>query len=113
MCFQYLPWIGPAWLRHLIAKLIPDANFKHVKSIVDTLYTRSRDIYLDKKEALLKGDEELKHQVGQGKDIMSVLRESKPVLDSRSALIDTVVKMNLEAPEDERLSEDEVIAQMS
>ena len=83
MCFQYLPWIGPAWLRHLISKLIPGANFKHVKSIVDTLYTRSRDIYLDKKEALLKGDEELKHQVGQGKDIMSVLRESKPVLNPR------------------------------
>lgn len=73
MCSQYLPWLGPAWFRRFVSQLIPGPTFRHVKSVIDTISSQSWSIYLDKKEALLKGDEELKHQVGQGKDIMSVL----------------------------------------
>lgn len=76
--------------------------------------SRSRGIYRGKKEALLGGDEELKRQIGQGKDIMSVLRTSFAiqVLEYTHDAI-SAVRMNLEAPESERLSEDEVVAQMS
>ncbi|EJF61783.1 cytochrome P450, partial [Dichomitus squalens LYAD-421 SS1] len=49
-----------------------------------------------KKDALRKGDEALAHQVGEGKDIMSIL-----------------LKANMTAMDTEKLTDEEVIAQMS
>ena len=44
---------------------------------VQHLCPRHNRIYTKKKKALLQGDEALAMQVGEGKDIMSVLRESE------------------------------------
>ena len=44
--------------------------------ISDTMAQRSQAIIDEKKAALEKGDEEVVQRVGEGKDIMSVLRES-------------------------------------
>lgn len=66
---------GPAWLRRLLISLVPDPNVQRMKSIVDIMQVRSQAIIEDKKIALKAGDEAVKQQVGEGKDIMSILRK--------------------------------------
>ena len=44
-------------------------------SIYGTMERRSREIIMEKKALLAKGDAALAHEVGEGKDIMSILRE--------------------------------------
>ena len=43
-------------------------------SIYDTMERRSREIIMEKKTLLAKGDAALAHEVGEGKDIMSICR---------------------------------------
>lgn len=74
---QYIPLseaIVPARWRRTVAELIPAPPLKRIMHIVDTLGTRSTEIFQAKKKALLAGDEALKEQVGEGKDLISVLR---------------------------------------
>lgn len=73
---QYIPLfeaIVPASWRRTVAELIPAPPLKRIMHIVDTLGTRSTEIFQAKKKALLAGDEALKEQVGEGKDLISVL----------------------------------------
>lgn len=53
-----------------------DGASQRMMRISDTLTARSLNIVNEKKRALQQGDEALKQQVGEGKDIMSVLCES-------------------------------------
>ena len=46
--------------------------------ISDTMAQRSIEIINEKKAALLKGDDSLVDQIGEGKDIMSICRASYP-----------------------------------
>ena len=48
---------------------------QRLKEISDAMHARSVLIYNEKKAALEKGDDALKHQIGEGRDIMSILRE--------------------------------------
>lgn len=69
--------IGPATLRRKIVEMLPrDGASQHMMRISDILTARSLKIVREKKEALQQGNAVLKHQVGEGKDIMSVLCES-------------------------------------
>lgn len=43
--------------------------------IIDVMHETSTKILEGKKEALEKGDDAVVHQVAEGKDIMSILRE--------------------------------------
>ncbi|KAI0697071.1 cytochrome P450 [Cerioporus squamosus] len=88
--------IGPAWLRRTIVEVIPNAKVQRMKKIVDTMYQRSTDIVNEKKEAMKKGDDAILRQVSEGKDIMSIL-----------------LKANMAASEKEKLSNEELIAQVS
>ncbi|RDX41898.1 cytochrome P450 [Lentinus brumalis] len=88
--------IGPAWLRRQIVELIPNANVQSLKKIVDTMYQRSTDIVNEKKAAMDKGDDAVLRQVSEGNDIMSIL-----------------LRANMTASEKEKLSDDELIAQVS
>lgn len=73
----YLVRIGPAALRRKIVEMAPKGGpSHHMMQISDALSERSHRIVNEKKRALQQGDEALKQQVGEGKDIMSVLRES-------------------------------------
>lgn len=45
-------------------------------ALVDIMDATSRQIYKQKKEALAQGDDAVLQEVGMGKDIMSILRES-------------------------------------
>ncbi|KAI0828708.1 cytochrome P450 [Trametes gibbosa] len=96
---QYIPFfetIVPRPLRRRIAEIIPMPGLKRLVAISDLIQTRSCEIYEEKKKALLSGDDALKHQVGEGKDLMSVL-----------------LKANIVAAEEDKMPEDELIGQMS
>ncbi|KAI0355902.1 cytochrome P450 [Trametes cingulata] len=96
---QYIPLyeaLVPPRLRRPIAELIPSRALKRIIHIVDTMRRRSEEIFAEKKKALLAGDEALKHQVGEGNDLMSIL-----------------LKANMAASEEDRLPENELIGQMS
>ncbi len=76
MLLPYVADIGPAAFRRRIVEALPINNIQRLKDISDIMYERSVLIYNEKKAALEKGDDALKHQVGEGRDIMSILRES-------------------------------------
>lgn len=71
MLNDYVPFTR---LRRFIVASAPKRAVRDLKYIVDTMDERSHEIYRNKCRALLTGDEALKQQIGEGKDIMSVLR---------------------------------------
>ncbi|KAI0661554.1 cytochrome P450 [Cubamyces menziesii] len=92
----YLPDIRFAGIGHKILEMFPHDGVKDLVKLSDILWTRSTEILTQKREALEKGDESVAAQVGEGKDIMSIL-----------------LKANMEASGDDKLSEEELIGQMS
>ncbi|KAH9919320.1 cytochrome P450 monooxygenase [Fomitopsis serialis] len=94
---QYAWMLGPAWFRRSLVRLMPDTwAIPQVVKIVETMDRRSREIYEAKKAALHQGDTQAVKQVGDGKDLMSIL-----------------MRANMAANKSERLSEAEVLAQMT
>ncbi|KAH9930173.1 cytochrome P450 [Amylocystis lapponica] len=95
----FIPYIGrlgsPAFRRWLV-EMIPHKQIQKMTAIVDVMADRASDILAEKKNALRAGDEAVMRQVGEGKDIMSIL-----------------MKANMEASEDDRLPEPELLAQMA
>ena len=78
---RFIPqlWIlGPPWFRRRLVNLLPETStIRRVAAIIDTINRRSREIYDAKKAALSQGDEDALQQFGEGKDIMSILSESR------------------------------------
>ena len=74
----YVPEWGSPWIRRRIVELFPHEGVQQLKSIIDVMHRRSVEIFEEKKRALEKGDEAVMHQIGEGKDIMSILRECRP-----------------------------------
>ena len=75
MVVPQLVKIGPASFRRRLVELFPDPNVRAMKKIVDTMEARAKEILEDKRAALRAGDEALMQQIGEGKDIMSILSE--------------------------------------
>lgn len=73
MLTPYVHWLGPARFRRFLANLVPGHYFQRLKSLADTMDSHSRDIFLAKKDALLKGDAAVQALNTSGKDIMSIL----------------------------------------
>ena len=69
--------------------MLPFANLRKLAVVTDVLEETSRQVIESKKQALAKGDEAVLAQVGEGKDIMSILCElptSLPFLPSIQCL---------------------------
>ena len=66
--------LGPTWFRRAIVEMIPFKQVQRLKNVVDVMHKRSVEIVTEKKAALQRGDEALAQQVGEGKDVMSILR---------------------------------------
>ncbi|KAI0701728.1 cytochrome P450 [Earliella scabrosa] len=96
MLLPYVYNIGPPAFRRRVVEMIPNRNVQRMREISDTLHARSVYIYNLKKDALEKGDEALKHQIGEGRDIMSIL-----------------LRENMKASEQDKLPDDELIGQVS
>ncbi|PCH40528.1 cytochrome P450 [Wolfiporia cocos MD-104 SS10] len=88
--------IGPAWFRRAVVKMWPSKRVQDAVHTVDTMDMASKEVYESKKAAIQVGDEVLLKRIGQGKDIMSIL-----------------MKANMEASDEDKLSEHEIISQMS
>ncbi|KAF8971842.1 cytochrome P450 [Flammula alnicola] len=88
--------IGPPKFRRFVVDILPWKNLHAVRDIVDVLYHTSVEIFESKKKALSEGDEALANQIGQGKDIMSIL-----------------MRANMTASKEESLTRDELLGQMS
>ena len=74
---QSLPWlvkVGNAAFRKFAAKYIPWKEWQNLVGIVNVMDHTSRHVFDSKKRALEMGDEAVLKQVGEGKDITSVLR---------------------------------------
>ncbi|KAI0359045.1 cytochrome P450 [Trametes cingulata] len=88
--------IGSPAFRRRVVELLPSANVQRLKDISDTMHARSLLIFNEKKEALARGDDAVKHQIGEGRDIMSIL-----------------LRENMMASEEDKLPDDELIGQVS
>ena len=70
-----MEYFGPAWFRRWLVNLFPQKSVQKMKHIVDTMYDRSKEIYETKRALIESGDDAMLHQVGEGRDVMSILRE--------------------------------------
>lgn len=110
--FQLNDYVPFRKLKRFLVASTPSPAVRDLKRFVDTMDERSHAIYYDKRRALLTGDEALKQQIGEGKDIMSVLCTCY-FRWLNFILIVSTVRANMEAAVEDRLPEEEVIAQMS
>ncbi|KAJ7584776.1 cytochrome P450 [Mycena floridula] len=94
-----LPWaihIGPASFRRFIVNILPWKTLHRARDMSDLMYQTSVDIYNAKKSALESGDPVAAQRILEANDIMGIL-----------------MRANMEASEQDRLAEDELIGQMS
>ncbi|KAI0073885.1 cytochrome P450 [Panus rudis PR-1116 ss-1] len=96
MFLDWLDFLGPPSSRRWLAGIVPSKRLQKIKHIVDIMDKNTKDILQKKRDALAAGDEAVVQQVAQGKDIMSIL-----------------LRANMEASDQERLSEEELLGQMS
>lgn len=92
----YVTKIGSPQFRRFIIDVLPWKAIHDARDIVDTMHKTSLEIFESKKKALLDGDDVVARQIGQGKDIMSML-----------------MRANMDASEEDKLDEDELIAQIT
>ncbi|KAJ3478354.1 hypothetical protein NLI96_g9816 [Meripilus lineatus] len=76
----YVSKLGPPALRRWLVNLLPSSKIQTLKSIVDLLDQRSREIIAEKRIAIQQGGEALLQQVGEGHDAMSVLHTTSGAL---------------------------------
>ena len=85
-----------------------------MRDILDVLNNTAIEIFEEKKKALEEGDEAVAQQICKGNDIMSILSVYRLFFDiSIVDHIDYVVRANMSASEEDRLSKEELLGQMS
>nr|BAK09403.1 cytochrome P450 [Postia placenta] len=92
----YVDWIGTPSFRRMALDLFPVEAIHKLKGIIDLMSMKSTALFHAKRGALKIGDEFVVRQVGEGKDIMSIL-----------------IKANMMADDADKLPDDQLIAQMS
>lgn len=65
--------IGSPRFRRRVIDILPIKALHALKDISDTINKRCEEIFLVKKALLESGDQNMVHQVGEGKDLMSLL----------------------------------------
>jgi len=88
--------IGTPRFRRFVVDVLPWPTLHELRDIIDTMHNTSVEVVESKKRALKGGDEAIAKQIGQGKDVISIL-----------------MRENMKASQEDRLSEEEVIAQVS
>ncbi|KAI0270686.1 cytochrome P450 [Gloeopeniophorella convolvens] len=88
--------IFPSWLLKPAGRLLPWKKLNDLMDLAEVLNSSARKIYEAKKKLLEQGDGATVKQIEGGKDILSVL-----------------IQANTKAAEEDRLSEEEVLAQMT
>lgn len=108
-----LPYI-PSAIGQIIAPWVPSAPFQKMRAIRAAMSEQSKQVFYSKRAALEKGDQAVVHQVGEGKDILSILSASHCLRRTSYIvyLFFSTVKENMAANEDDKLPEAELIAQI-
>ncbi|KAF9526760.1 cytochrome P450 [Crepidotus variabilis] len=88
--------IGTPKFRRVLLEWTPSKALQEAREIADLMHDTSAKVYQSKKKALAEGDEALKDQIAEGKDLISIL-----------------MRNNMGASKGDGLSEYEVISQMS
>ena len=93
---------------------VPWKAIHEVRDMVMYRHEFSVKVYEEKKRALEEGDEAVTRQLGQGKDILSILSKdlSLELVSSYSPTPKFLVKDNIDADAEDKLNEDEIIAQV-
>ena len=68
----FVPYV-PKRLRKYIAPFLPLSNMRKFRDIATTMDEQARLIFRGKMEALKKGDAAVMQQIGEGRDLLSVL----------------------------------------
>ncbi|KAG2344709.1 cytochrome P450 [Suillus weaverae] len=96
---KFLPFLisvcSPSFRRFVVNFFLWKA-LKEICGIVDVMDETSMKVFEEKKRALSNGDDAVLHQVGEGKDIISIL-----------------LRVNMDASAEDRLPDSELVAQMS
>ena len=108
----FIPYV-PTRLGRFLAACIPHKNAQKLRSIVTEMHEQTSNIYNQKKLAIAKGDSAVVEQIGEGKDIMSILSPSLEYFPSIGCANGSIVKANMEANDEDKLPDEEVLAQMS
>ncbi|KAI0754452.1 hypothetical protein C8Q80DRAFT_1297541 [Daedaleopsis nitida] len=80
-----------AWFRRKLVDIIPMRSTQHFKTINDIVFDQAKKIIEENKAALERGDQEMLHMVGEGKDIISIMRnlcQSAPSAADEDKLMD-------------------------
>lgn len=88
--------LGSPRFRRFLVDHSPLKVVTDTKALIDIFHNTSVEIYESKKRALQEGSEELASHIGQGKDLISIL-----------------MRENMKASEEEKLSEAEVLGQLN
>ncbi|KAJ6602709.1 cytochrome P450 [Mycena vulgaris] len=86
---QTIPWavkLGPAWVRRFAVAIAPFEHVTLLKHFSEILWNTSNEVLTSKQEALAKGDASVSEQIGQGKDIMSILLRNNSKLTAGDQL---------------------------
>jgi len=65
--------LGTSKFRRFIVDLIPWKTLHQVRDVMDVIHHTAVEIINSKKRALEQGDETVARQIGEGKDIISIL----------------------------------------
>jgi len=103
--------LGPPKFRRFLVNLLPFENARRLRGIVDVFHNTSIEI-LEAKRRAMESDGTVEEQIGRGKDIMSILSMYISAQHPSTLLIRTV-KANMEAPEEDKLPDSEVLAQVA
>lgn len=76
--------IGSPRFRRWLVDHFPSRRLRDMRDMIDTWDRTTKQIFEEKKRALMEGDEALANQVGKAKDLLSIL--SKLPLDLMSWL---------------------------
>ncbi|KAF8202147.1 cytochrome P450 [Pholiota molesta] len=80
--------LGPASFRRFVVDILPIRKVQDIKSIVDVLHNTSVEILNIRKKALKEGDKAMASQIGQGKDLMSILLRANMTASKEDSLTD-------------------------
>ena len=72
-----LPWLKrlfPLSVLRYLASVFPWYPVRHMQAISDNVYETSRQVLRRKGELLKQGDAVMRQEIGEGKDLMSILR---------------------------------------
>ncbi|KAH8982228.1 cytochrome P450 [Lactarius akahatsu] len=93
--FPHVSKIFPPKILKFVGKMLPWPSLNHLMDLAEILNVHARDIYETRKRLLESGDDATIKQIGNDKDIISLL-----------------MRANATASEDDQLSEEEIVAQV-